>query len=108
MNLKDWLINNKEMSVFGYIFFIIVFVSGVVLTLYANSKDSSVATPAGFGALCLVSGSMVLLSALFSGEPKPSAIDVYNGKTTLQITYQDSVPVDTIVVWKNEFKPGIE
>ena len=32
---------------------------------------------------------------------KPSAIDVYRGKTTLEITYKDKVPVDSIVVWKN-------
>lgn len=30
----------------------------------------------------------------------PKAIDVYRGKTTLQITYVDSVPKDTIVVFK--------
>lgn len=30
----------------------------------------------------------------------PSAIDVYRGKTTLQITYKDSIPIDTIVVFK--------
>ena len=32
---------------------------------------------------------------------KPSAIDVYKGKTTLEITYKDKVPVDSTVVWKN-------
>lgn len=30
----------------------------------------------------------------------PSAIDVYRGKTTLQITYKDNIPTDTIVVFK--------
>ena len=30
----------------------------------------------------------------------PSAIDVYRGKTTLQITYKNNVPTDTIVVYK--------
>ena len=33
-------------------------------------------------------------------KPKPTAIDVYQGKTTLEITYKDGVPVDSIVVWK--------
>lgn len=32
---------------------------------------------------------------------KPSAMDVYRGKTTLEITYKDKVPVDSTVVWKN-------
>lgn len=31
----------------------------------------------------------------------PQAIDVYRGNTTLQITYKDSIPVDTVVVFKN-------
>ena len=32
---------------------------------------------------------------------KPTAIDVYEGKTTLEITYKDGVPVDSTVVWKS-------
>jgi hypothetical protein len=31
---------------------------------------------------------------------KPTALDVYRGKTTLQITYKDSVAIDSVVVWK--------
>lgn len=38
-------------------------------------------------------------------NPRPKAIDVYREKTTLQITYQDSIPLDTVVVWKKEFEP---
>lgn len=30
----------------------------------------------------------------------PKAIDVYRGKTTLQVTYKDNIPIDTIVVYK--------
>ena len=30
----------------------------------------------------------------------PSAIDVYRGKTTLQITYKNNVPIDTTVIYK--------
>ena len=33
---------------------------------------------------------------------KPRAIDVYKGRTTLEITYKDKVPIDTTVVWKNK------
>lgn len=33
---------------------------------------------------------------------KPKAIDVYRGKTTLEITYKDRVPIDSTVVWKNK------
>jgi hypothetical protein len=31
-------------------------------------------------------------------EIKP--IDVYRGKTSLEITYRDSIAIDTVVVWK--------
>ena len=30
----------------------------------------------------------------------PTALDVYRGKTTLEITYRDSVTVDSVVVYK--------
>ena len=32
----------------------------------------------------------------------PSAMDVYQGKTTLEITYKDSVAIDSVVVFKNK------
>ena len=31
---------------------------------------------------------------------KPTALDVYRGKTTLGITYRDSVAIDSTVVYK--------
>lgn len=31
----------------------------------------------------------------------PTAMDVYQGKTTLEITYKDGVPVDSVVVFKD-------
>jgi hypothetical protein len=39
-----------------------------------------------------------------NSDSQPTAMDVYQGKTTLEITYRDSIPVDSIVVWKPEFK----
>ena len=30
----------------------------------------------------------------------PTVLDVYRGKTTLEITYRDSVAVDSVVVYK--------
>ena len=42
---------------------------------------------------------LVFLLAL-SCINKPKAIDAYRGKTTLEITYKDKMPVDSIVVWK--------
>ncbi len=33
-------------------------------------------------------------------EEQPKAIDVYRNKTTLQITYRDGIPVDSVVIFK--------
>ena len=33
---------------------------------------------------------------------KPKAIDVYQNNTTLEITYKDNVPIDSVVVWKDK------
>lgn len=50
----------------------------------------------------------IVLCAVFYGaftamacyEEEPTAIDVYQGKTTLEITYRDSVAIDSTVVYK--------
>ena len=41
-------------------------------------------------------------SIIFSiiNNNKPSALDVYKGKTTLEITYKDGVAIDSVVVYK--------
>ena len=44
----------------------------------------------------------LVLLLLISYMKKPTAIDVYEGKTTLEITYRDKVPIDSIVVWKSK------
>lgn len=64
------------------------------------------------GFLCGVVFSVSVLMAMFLGiylfhkptDKTPTAVDVYRGKTTLEITYRDSVAVDSVVVWKEETK----
>lgn len=43
---------------------------------------------------------LIVLCIVVYYENKPTAMDVYRGKTTLEITYRDKVPVDTVVVLK--------
>ena len=43
----------------------------------------------------------LLLKIAYNQTSKPTAMDVYQGKTTLEITYKDSIPVDSVVVWKD-------
>ena len=44
--------------------------------------------------------SFIVFLLLLSCMNKPKAMDVYSGKTTLEITYKNGVPTDSIVVWK--------
>lgn len=46
--------------------------------------------------------SCLLVVSLFAliNYNKPTALDVYRGKTTLEITYRDSVAIDSTVVYK--------
>lgn len=49
------------------------------------------------GILLVFVGIVGIVSIL---SKNPTALDVYQGKTTLEITYQDSIPVDSVVVFK--------
>lgn len=44
---------------------------------------------------------MITIDIAFK-QDKPTAMDVYRGKTTLKITYVDSVAVDSVVVFKEQ------
>ena len=44
---------------------------------------------------------MMILTIVIDNQ-LPSAMDVYRGKTTLEITYRDSIPVDSVVVFKTK------
>ena len=45
---------------------------------------------------------LIILITTLSFKEKPKAIDVYRGKTTLEITYKDGIAVDSTVVFKNK------
>lgn len=55
------------------------------------------------GFLLTISGIVfVVLLSSYENRNIPTSLDVYQGKTTLEITYKDSIPIDTIVVFKKE------
>jgi membrane-bound ClpP family serine protease len=60
----------------------------------------------GFAFLFGIIGAYLLSGGIMMRQEncKPTAIDVYQGKTTLEITYKDGVPVDSVVVFKNKEK----
>ena len=77
-------------------FSIVIFVFCFIKYLFSSSKEDNF----HIFAICIYSLIIIVLSA--NCLRKPQAIDVYKGKTTLEITYKDKVPIDSTVVWKNK------
>lgn len=74
-------------------------ISGIIIA-FDEDYDSR-----GFGiviSLCLFIVFIFILVQIIIQEQTPTAMDVYQGKTTLEITYKDGVPVDSVVVWKSK------
>lgn len=74
----------------------IAFISATVLFIYSY-KDRDIKGICSSIVLFVLLG--ITLMVLVNNS-MPQAIDVYRGKTTLQITYRDGIPVDTVVVFK--------
>lgn len=58
-----------------------------------------------YGAVTLTVGVITIISLVLViiEEPQsPTAMDVYKGKTTLAITYEEGIPVDSTVVFKKK------
>lgn len=73
----------------------------IILTVGIDSflSDGFLSFKFGIGLEAFLSTIIILILAVaLKNEPK--AIDVYKGKTTLEITYKDEVPIDSVVVWK--------
>lgn len=79
--------------IFGVIFLIV----GLALIF---AKDES---GLGIVAITLIILGFICLHE-YGLETNPQAIDVYRGKTTLEITYKDSIPMDSVVVFKTKTK----
>lgn len=43
---------------------------------------------------------LIMIAAAAEEKYGPTAMDVYQGKTTLRITYEDGIPIDSVVVFK--------
>jgi FtsH-binding integral membrane protein len=81
---------------------ITIFIVGIVILIIALCALLSEKNELAFALAML--GSWLTSGALMYNEikKKPSAMDVYQGKTTLEITYKDGIAVDSIVVFKNK------
>lgn len=76
----------------------------IILSLYTSHKKTSdydTGVVIGF----IICGLFVLEVGLLSDineDPQPTAMDVYQGKTTLEYKVVDNIKVDSIVILKND------
>ena len=83
----------------------LLYVISFIWNVSTNDKDGRV-----YSAFLLTMSIIMVFSTYLSCENRntPTAMDVYQGKTTLEITYKDSIQIDSIVVFKDEFKKAME
>lgn len=88
------------MEIFIILFTTLLSLVMLIIGIYDSIKydNSSINVIAFF--LCIFA--LIILIATLSLKEKPKAIDVYRGKTTLEITYKDGIAVDSTVVFKNK------
>ena len=55
----------------------------------------------GFSIFAFISLEILCIDKIVS-EPRPKAMDVYQGKTTIEYTIRDGVKVDSVVVFKEK------
>ena len=81
------------------VFILIIVLLTVIFAIYLTDKDEYICSLwcSTVGAL-LISFSIILNAK----NDSPTALDVYQGKTTLKITYKDGIPIDSVVVFKNQ------
>ena len=77
---------------------LIICMCGCLLAFVKGDNDKITGAQTFVAVLLFGVGAIIVHEGIQSFEPR--AIDVYRGKTTLEITYRDGIPVDTIVVFK--------
>ena len=66
-----------------------------------STEDFDIGVIIGYFMTILIFIEIYFLSNII-GKPTPSAIDVYQGKTTIEYTIRDGVKVDSVVVFKEK------
>ncbi len=83
---------------------VLCIILGVLTVLMICSAIIFNISDGSYGAATVTVGAILLLSSILSiiDKTNPKAIDVYRGKTTLEITYKDGVAIDSIVIVKEK------
>ena len=81
------------------IIMIVAFFAGATLSTISEIKKKDLSF---WVFMCgFISGITLIL---FCNNAIPTSMDVYKGKTTLEITYKDGIPIDSVVVFKSKEK----
>ena len=80
--------------VFGILFMVVA----IVLFFICANREQKGLKPAV--ALILYAAGMLNILVYSNADTRPSAMDVYKGKTELRITYEGKTPVDSTVIYK--------
>ena len=84
------------------IFFAIIFLLAGVLSVFFAEGDYSYSI---FSlSFCSIVSIVLLSVAICKLSNEPKAIEVYQGKTTLEYTIIDNIKTDSVVVYKNHIK----
>ena len=89
-----------EIIIIALVFIIILFVCSIVTLIENEILEDTDFTRTILG--IFTGCSMIAMFLIIAYLCKSKAIDVYRDKTTLEITYKNSVPIDTVVVWKDK------
>ena len=88
---------------FGILLLTVSFLLGILIfILKEKNEDIVLSAVAGAFLLLFLSLGIHIIDEYYS--PNITPIDVYRGKTTLEITYRDSIAIDSTVVWKEGIK----
>ena len=80
------------------IILIVVGIIGFITALYCGKwYDDMLGT---VSCVLFMIGLIITMGYVIDKDITPTAMDVYRGKTTLEITYKDGVAIDSVVVFK--------
>lgn len=81
---------------------IVISVVAVLLFLYSCTGDGWQGLAGQLYAWCILAVFLIVGINISEPKPIPTALDVYQGNTELEITSVNGVPTDTIVVFKSK------
>ena len=80
-----------------YVILTLAFGVLTIVTVVLGEAHDKVGMSIAIMVCAILFGAFLVMTMI---QSEPTALDVYRGKTTLEITYRDSVAIDSTVVYK--------